>query len=96
VTTVAAAPARERIFRPARPHAASEEELAPTQIFGVDQRTAVAGGVGKALQQQAGVRTMDIRVSGHQMETGEALRVHVEDRLNTIVDKHSTVRCPLW
>jgi ribosomal subunit interface protein len=31
---------------------------------------------------------MDIRVSGHQMETGEALRVHVEDRLNTIVDKH--------
>jgi len=31
---------------------------------------------------------MDIRVSGHQMETGEALRVHVEDRLNTITDKH--------
>ena len=31
---------------------------------------------------------MDIRVSGHQMETGEALRVHVEDRLNVVVDKY--------
>jgi len=31
---------------------------------------------------------MDIRVSGHQMETGDALRLHVEDRLNTVVDKY--------
>jgi len=31
---------------------------------------------------------MDIRVSGHQMETGEALRVHAEERLSAIVDKH--------
>jgi ribosomal subunit interface protein len=31
---------------------------------------------------------MDIRVSGHQMETGDALRVHVEDRLSAIVDKY--------
>ena len=31
---------------------------------------------------------MDIRVSGHQMETGEALQVHASDRLSTIVDKY--------
>ncbi|NBC37980.1 ribosome-associated translation inhibitor RaiA [Novosphingobium sp. FSY-8] len=31
---------------------------------------------------------MDIRVSGHQMETGEALRAHVEDRLTAMVQKH--------
>jgi ribosomal subunit interface protein len=31
---------------------------------------------------------MDIRVSGHQIETGEALQVHAQDRLSTIVDKY--------
>ncbi|WP_174274898.1 ribosome hibernation-promoting factor, HPF/YfiA family [Sphingomonas bacterium] len=31
---------------------------------------------------------MDIRVSGHQVDTGEALRVHVEDRLQGIADKY--------
>ena len=31
---------------------------------------------------------MDIRVSGHQMETGAALQEHVADRLTTIVDKY--------
>ena len=31
---------------------------------------------------------MDIRVSGHQMDTGEALKAHAADRLNTIVGKH--------
>lgn len=31
---------------------------------------------------------MDIRVSGHQMETGEALRQHVEDRMTAIVEKY--------
>jgi len=31
---------------------------------------------------------MDIRVSGHQVETGEALQTHVEARLQTIVDKY--------
>ena len=31
---------------------------------------------------------MDIRVSGHQMETGAALQDHVSDRLNTIVEKY--------
>jgi ribosomal subunit interface protein len=31
---------------------------------------------------------MDIRVSGHQLETGEALKVHVETRLGGIVDKY--------
>ncbi len=31
---------------------------------------------------------MDIRVSGHQMDTGSALQEHAMDRLNTIVDKH--------
>ncbi len=31
---------------------------------------------------------MDIRVSGHQMDTGAALQEHVSDRLETIVDKH--------
>lgn len=31
---------------------------------------------------------MDIRVSGHQVETGEALQVHATERLGTIVDKH--------
>ena len=31
---------------------------------------------------------MDIRVSGHQIETGEALQQHASDRLNAIVDKY--------
>lgn len=31
---------------------------------------------------------MDIRVSGHQIETGSALQQHVDDRLNAIVDKY--------
>ena len=31
---------------------------------------------------------MDIRVSGHQIETGEALRLHAEERLTTIVEKY--------
>ncbi len=31
---------------------------------------------------------MDIRVSGHQMETGEALQAHANERLGAIVDKY--------
>jgi ribosomal subunit interface protein len=31
---------------------------------------------------------MDIRVSGHQVDTGEALRSHVDDRLTGIADKY--------
>jgi len=31
---------------------------------------------------------MDIRVSGHQMETGEALQSHAADRLGSIVEKY--------
>ncbi|RGP41893.1 uncharacterized protein BPTFM16_02202 [Altererythrobacter insulae] len=31
---------------------------------------------------------MDIRVSGHQIETGDALREHVDDRLGGIVNKY--------
>lgn len=31
---------------------------------------------------------MDIRVSGHQVETGNALQEHAGDRLNAIVEKH--------
>ncbi len=31
---------------------------------------------------------MDIRVSGHQLETGEALKTHVETRLGGIADKY--------
>ncbi len=31
---------------------------------------------------------MDIRVSGHQIDTGSALQEHVGERLNTIVDKY--------
>ena len=31
---------------------------------------------------------MDIRVSGHQVETGEALQSHVETRLSAIADKY--------
>lgn len=31
---------------------------------------------------------MDIRVAGHQLETGAALKTHVETRLTTIVDKY--------
>ena len=31
---------------------------------------------------------MDIRVSGHQMDTGEALQTHVRDRLSGIVEKY--------
>ncbi len=31
---------------------------------------------------------MDIRVSGHQIETGEALQAHAQDRLTTIADKY--------
>ena len=31
---------------------------------------------------------MEIRVSGHQVDTGEALREHVQDRLSIIADKY--------
>ncbi len=31
---------------------------------------------------------MDIRVSGHQVDTGDALKTHVEDRLQGIADKY--------
>ncbi|NCP10602.1 MAG: ribosome-associated translation inhibitor RaiA [Sphingomonadales bacterium] len=31
---------------------------------------------------------MDIRVSGHQMDTGDALRTHVSDRMNAIAEKY--------
>jgi ribosomal subunit interface protein len=31
---------------------------------------------------------MDIRVSGHQVETGDALKTHVQDRLQGIADKY--------
>lgn len=31
---------------------------------------------------------MDIRVSGHQVEVGDALKEHVEDRLSAIADKY--------
>jgi ribosomal subunit interface protein len=31
---------------------------------------------------------MDIRVSGHQIETGNALQSHVADRMNAIADKY--------
>ncbi len=31
---------------------------------------------------------MDIRVSGHQMDTGEALRQHVIDRMQAVADKY--------
>lgn len=31
---------------------------------------------------------MEIRVSGHQIETGEALQAHVSDRMNGIADKY--------
>lgn len=31
---------------------------------------------------------MDIRVSGHQIETGEALQAHAQERLSSIVDKY--------
>jgi ribosomal subunit interface protein len=33
-------------------------------------------------------KTMDIRISGHQVETGEALKTHVQDRLQGIADKY--------
>lgn len=31
---------------------------------------------------------MDIRVSGHQMDTGEALRTHVSNRMNAMAEKY--------
>ena len=31
---------------------------------------------------------MDIRVSGHQVDTGDALKTHVADRLQGIADKY--------
>ncbi|MBC7986385.1 MAG: ribosome-associated translation inhibitor RaiA [Sphingomonadaceae bacterium] len=31
---------------------------------------------------------MDIRVSGHQIDTGDALKAHVEERLNAISEKY--------
>jgi ribosomal subunit interface protein len=31
---------------------------------------------------------MDIRVSGHQVNTGDALRVHVEERLQSVAEKY--------
>jgi ribosomal subunit interface protein len=33
---------------------------------------------------------MDIRVSGHQLETGDALRAHAADRLRSIADKYAS------
>ena len=33
---------------------------------------------------------MDIRVSGHQMDTGEALQTHANERLGTVVAKYLT------
>ncbi len=33
---------------------------------------------------------MDIRVSGHQIDTGEALRTHVDARLGAVADKYFT------
>ena len=33
---------------------------------------------------------MDIRVSGHQVDTGEALRSRVAERLAAVVDKHQS------
>jgi ribosomal subunit interface protein len=33
---------------------------------------------------------MDVRVSGHQLDTGAALQEHASDRLNAIVDKYFT------
>src|SRR3546814_2807814 len=35
-----------------------------------------------------GERTMDIRVSGHQVDTGDALKQHVTDRLQAVADKY--------
>jgi ribosomal subunit interface protein len=35
-------------------------------------------------------KTMDIRVSGHQIATGAALQSHAEERLSGIVDKYFT------
>ncbi|SIN60194.1 SSU ribosomal protein S30P/sigma 54 modulation protein [Parasphingorhabdus marina DSM 22363] len=31
---------------------------------------------------------MEVRVSGHQVDTGDALQTHVEDRMNAIADKY--------
>ena len=31
---------------------------------------------------------MDMRISGHQVETGAALQEHATDRLGAIVEKH--------
>ena len=31
---------------------------------------------------------MEIRVSGHQVDTGDALRAHVDERLQGIADKY--------
>ena len=31
---------------------------------------------------------MDIRVSGHQVDTGDAIRAHVEDRLQSVAEKY--------
>jgi ribosomal subunit interface protein len=31
---------------------------------------------------------MDIRVSGHQVDTGDALQTHVDDRMNAVADKY--------
>lgn len=33
-------------------------------------------------------KTMDIRISGHQVDTGDALKAHVQDRLQGIADKY--------
>ncbi|MFX6834690.1 HPF/RaiA family ribosome-associated protein, partial [Acinetobacter baumannii] len=31
---------------------------------------------------------MDIRISGHQVETGDALKLHIRTRLQAIADKY--------
>ena len=35
---------------------------------------------------------MDIRVAGHQVETGEALQAHVSERIEAIADKYFVAR----
>ena len=48
--------------------------------------TSVTGGANRTAPTME--KSMDIRISGHQVDTGDALKTHVQDRLQGIADKY--------
>ena len=77
---------RAREFRRASPHAASAEELARHAAF-LETMESPLWAVDRSRHRVRSIAdrrmtAMEIRVSGHQIDTGEALQDHAADRLN--------------